>query len=497
MKKISERDRILLMFIERCSDEYNEVDPELVLEEAKRLIEKMHSQTKPSMKAWDYINEAFETIKQKEQRDYGRRTPAYQVAAVMYVLLCLKKFDSIEDWRDEYLATNLARAIFSRQNFNCTLEEADRVVCEIHTFHNPELESTESPVTPTSPLEIKHPAQIEEAIAKINSQELRPNQVDWELMLNQMLVAVRLIPQKAKPLMWLQYFTTGVEVYDYRIEMLQKLKDVAPKCFTTSQETNDFKSDCDCLIYLTRRLKVLTLQGKQIENLWNENPVFNELAVIFKDITIEEMVALSQAMLVRKREHINVFEFVFRLSEYIGKMYDCGITRFCQGLFSAESIRQYIMKGEAFAIKIRNNDADIVESFPTIKTLPIRLRNACFDEYIALRLKQIRAELEEDNDRLYPADDKECLQKLLEREKLNVEEFEFGMTFDFPGYKDVLKMAKYFLKYLGDKIEKESQPNQITTNKIYNISGDFIQEKHVDDEINVAPGGIGINNNKQ
>ncbi len=60
MSNVSQRDKKLLMFIGRCRDEWNDVRPELVLMVAKQLINKMHQFEKPSMKAWDYIEDAIE-----------------------------------------------------------------------------------------------------------------------------------------------------------------------------------------------------------------------------------------------------------------------------------------------------------------------------------------------------------------------------------------------------------------------------------------------------
>ena len=140
MNNVSQQDKKLLLFIGRCSDEWNEASPELVLQVAKQLINKMHQFEKPSMKAWDYIEEAQESLKEQEHCEYWRHTPGYQVAAVMYILLTLAKPN--DDWRDEYLARNLAQKIFSQANFNCTKEQADRVVMEIRQLTEPQLFET-------------------------------------------------------------------------------------------------------------------------------------------------------------------------------------------------------------------------------------------------------------------------------------------------------------------------------------------------------------------
>ena len=151
MNNVSPQDKKLLMFICRCSDQWNEVNPELVLAEAKRLVNQMHQFEKPSMKAWDYIEEAQATLQTQEQREYWRKTPGYQVAAVMYILLTLSKPN--DDWRDEYLARNLANAVFARPNFNCTQEQADNVVEAIRSLSEPQLFTI-------PPMKIKEPELI-------------------------------------------------------------------------------------------------------------------------------------------------------------------------------------------------------------------------------------------------------------------------------------------------------------------------------------------------
>ena len=139
------QDKMLLSFISNCSDERNEVKPDLVLSEAKKLINKMHQFEKPSMKAWDYIEEAQETLQDQTHKEFWRHTPGYQVAAVMYILLTLAK--PCGDWRDEYLARNLANKIFSQKNFNCTQEQADKIVQEIRLKTEPQL-FTLQPIMP-------------------------------------------------------------------------------------------------------------------------------------------------------------------------------------------------------------------------------------------------------------------------------------------------------------------------------------------------------------
>lgn len=105
----------------------------------------MHQFEKPSMKAWDYIEEAQETLQDQTHKEFWRHTPGYQVAAVMYILLTLAK--PCGDWRDEYLARNLANKIFSQKNFNCTQEQADKIVQEIRLKTEPQL-FTLQPIMP-------------------------------------------------------------------------------------------------------------------------------------------------------------------------------------------------------------------------------------------------------------------------------------------------------------------------------------------------------------
>lgn len=226
--------------------------------------------------------------------------------------------------------------------------------------------------------------------------------------------------------------------------------------------------------------------------------MFNEFAVIMQDIRPEEMVAFSQSVLDRGNNtdttH-SLFLYISRLYKYEDCLYTDDICEFCKGLYAAEGFRQYLMSGE----KDYCNIADI-------HTLPLRLRNDCFDVYIRLCTDRITKDLELDNARLYPPTELEGMQSLLEQCTYSVNRMEGFKQFKnsyayarlwYLGADDVLAMATLFLRYLQDKIQLKTKSPDSSVVAHYYVNGDYVAgSKQVGTHIdNVATGGIGVQNN--
>lgn len=153
---------------------------------------------------------------------------------------------------------------------------------------------------------------------------------------------------------------------------------------------------------------------------------------------------------------------ILQCKNFIGKLYSEDIMDFCRHLFCGEAIRRHeigeLKEHECFGI----HDFDVA------------FRNHCFDVYIDIKKQEIAEEMNADNDRLYPPTVIDYLNQLLEESKsvvnreMQFEQFQGSYAYDiqyYAGRPDVLKMARYFVVYLQDKINqfKTSQSAQHIT----------------------------------
>lgn len=334
----------------------------------------------------------------------------------------------------------------------------------------------------------------------INQGSKQAYQLQWQPWLQQMVSILEnmQLPTKLPPAMWLQLFMVDIHSYNNRIDVLHQLQKVAPQCFESQTECDIFAQDCQCLCYIYHRLQNLFEQGKKMQLIWCGSAMLNELTWFLSEITPKEMIALAFSLL-DKSANMNsikeMFGYVARLYKYINQLYTGDICEFSKILFLAESFRRYIISGK-----------DIADSMANIHTLPMRLRNGCFDIYIEMRILDILNDLETDNARLYPPTRLEAMQTLLEQEECVVnrmaglKQFKNSYAYAqqwYPGADDVLTMAQFFLQYLKDKIKALSYSNtQIVTQEVH-VQGDYIAgTKQVGTHIgNVSPNAVGIQHN--
>lgn len=104
-------------------------------------------------------------------------------------------------------------------------------------------------------------------------------------------------------------------------------------------------------------------------------------------------------------------------------------------------------------------------SFVTIQNVDLDARNRCFDKYIQTKANELMKVQIQNNDRLYRPTETEILKQLLNEEEpiydrlKGMRNFKGSSAYEAlwkPGTEDVLKMTKWFIAYLNDKIKSTS-----------------------------------------
>lgn len=360
----------------------------------------------------------------------------------------------------------------------------------------------------------KQPEQIEaphelEVMRAINRGEQNLYSVDWKTYLSELVAIVDMLPDQTYiGVLWL--LLGEIDDGMKRTSILGRLQEEAPKCFPSKEAADAFISDADCLVRINSRIRQLGIQrcAKIPDTYTSTEPGrngYNELALLWSDkyVSACDLVALAsevrnsvQVGAERERRLVEFFLYSSRNYEKLpfDNMYD-----FFMCLFLAESFRHHLITGKMnSAIKL---------CFVDFKRT---LRNECFDEYIRLRIKKIKEELDDDNTLLLDPTEWDCYARLYEEEsavynrQIHFEEFRGSAAYAMQwceGRPDVLEMMRYFMAYLELKMKEVCRSNQQPQSVIYHVQGDLVQgNKHVDTQINhVSPNSIGaqINQNQE
>ena len=292
---------------------------------------------------------------------------------------------------------------------------------------------------------------------KINNGEITNlGEVNWAKEIVQMADLCKLMPYHYPFILWLWGILGLIEDPTKRMDVLGKMQDVAPNCFKTQDEVQEFVRDCDSLVKINTRIREYYLRNDTVKyTLWKgERSCMNGLVGIFSRnfVRPEEMVAIAEEFFcsARDRKKEKLLILLLRADQHIGKLSIDNINDFARSLYVAEGFRQLILSGEE----------DFYE-FPTLDSFDRKLRNACFEVYISMRLQQIRHEFDEDNTLVDDPEDLECLEHLYEEEsmvanrEITFEDFRGSAAYAamwYPGRSMVLDIIKVFIEYLGKKI---------------------------------------------
>lgn len=345
---------------------------------------------------------------------------------------------------------------------------------------------------------IEDPEEVN-ILRAINRGELIADNVDWKPYLSNIVKMIGLMENPISYIGCAWALLQEVDDFSRRTDILRNWQDVAPVCFPTKEASDSFYVDAECLIMVNIYLRGLVLmQGAKMPHTYDHvdgGKGLNEMALLWSDKYVEgkDLVALASEIhktvsAGNKDPLIEYFLYANRNSNQLpfDNIYD-----FSRNLFLAESFRQYLVTGKMYTSEPM-----------TFGDFKRRLRNACFEEYIRLRIEQIREELDNDNWQLLDPTDEECYEELYKREKsvfdreTMFEDFRGSQAYReryFRGRPEVLNMMEYFMKYLEWKMEnlKEDTMSKNQPTQIFN--GDYVVGNKIYGDVfgNIEAGGIG------
>lgn len=342
--------------------------------------------------------------------------------------------------------------------------------------------------------------QQETLMKEINQGERNIRQVDWVTFLSDLVKVFRMMKQPISSIGWIWALISEIDEPTKRMDLLAIWQDAAQKCFLTQEESDEFIANCDCLVRINSRLRSLYIrESAQLPHTYDADwggKGLNELAMIWADdyVTGDDMVALASEIHRSVIEGVRppLIEQVLLSSRNCNHLAFDNVYDFSRNLFLAECFRKFLIDGKA------NSDAPM-----TFGDFKRKIRNACFESYIRLRIDQIKKEKENDNWLLVDPDDKDYYPMLYEEESIIVNrEMQFEASFKgsqayhdkwFNGRPEVLNMMQYFMQYLDWKIKQDRNKNMQASSHTNIINGDYIAGNKVLGDVieKVEAGGIG------
>jgi len=341
--------------------------------------------------------------------------------------------------------------------------------------------------------------QHADLLKAINNGELNIGQVDWISFLSTYINTFRSSNFPISTIAWTWALCGEIDEPTKRMDLLGIWQDAAHKCFSAKEERDEFIANCDCLVRINSRLRWLYIhESAQLphtyDGVWGGKGL-NELAMIWADnhVTGDDMVALASEIHRSSMEGVRppLIEQVLLSSRNYNHLAFDNVYDFSRNLFLAECFRKFLIDGKA------NSDGPM-----TFGDFKRKIRNACFDSYIRLRIEQIKKEKEDDNWLLVDPDDKDYYPMLYEAESIVVnremqfEAFKGSQAYHdrwFNGHPEVLQMMKYFMDYLDWKIKQDRNKNMQASSHTNIINGDYIAGNKVMGDVieKVEDGGIG------
>lgn len=345
---------------------------------------------------------------------------------------------------------------------------------------------------------IEDPEEVK-ILRAINHDEVRLENVDWKPYLSEIVKMIGLMQDPISYIGCAWALLQEIDDYARRADIISKWQDVAPQCFPTLEASNAFCAGVQCLKHIYYNLRgMVILQGAQLPQLYNDvegGKALNEIALLWSDKTVtgKDLVALASEIhkTVSAGDKDPLIEYFLYSSRNYNQLPFDNIYIFSQSLFLAESFRQYLISGKMYTA------API-----TFGDFKRKLRNACFEEYIRLRIEQIREELDNDNWQLLDPTDKECYEKLYKQEasifdrETMFENFKGSIAYSdryYRGRPEVLNMMKYFMDYLKWKMENLNEDTMPKNQSTQIINGDYVVGNKIYGDVfgNIEAGGVG------
>lgn len=447
--------RILVRYIASCADPHNPVPPLQVLQVAIHLLDEFREHPEHVLSAWDFIDKAQQILQnQNPSQQYYRRTPGYQVVAAMYIML---KVDGLKTIEEEALANDIFQVLDerSRKNFHFDQQAVEQAIKDIQQYKK------------TAPPTI-NPLELFAEIA--DGKNLA--QVDWKVALNEVVKYQHLFGKTFPYYLLLHTFVQGIKYPIKRIDVLGYLQTAAEK-YLPEPEAKEFVDDAHYLNSIYLRLNGLLSNG--LPKVWDNAPDMDELTLFVRYIEPTSLVAIAQSIYDSREivgQRIGMVQHILRHEKYSGQLLTTNSYDFCKCLYLAHGYRMLMMSGK-----------EDFRELPTIDNLDCELRNACFDVYIDLRVKQILQELKRDNRRLYPAKVEEAYDELIKQLTNEYTQMEQAAPMIIPNFmaRDSLLTAMNFLAQYAQGKQKSaqetSQPKETDKVPVININapvGQFI-----------------------
>lgn len=349
---------------------------------------------------------------------------------------------------------------------------------------------------------------IDDIITAINNGSIPSvKKVDWK----NLAIAAYQSEHAQEPLpfiLFLHALITPIHIRDYRVDILYTIEEHLDEYLqgqnASPKELKRLKEECRLLASYLRYVNYLIPYYDEAGRIYAQNRNKDQMEVeayiyytmLCQPKEIKEYFALSQTLYTFMTRKTIVPVKPLTMPVYTAFFKDKIITQdiieFCNALLITEHWRRRYLAQQPIPLV-------------TVRDFPLALRNACFEEYIRFRLKEINNELLEDNDRLYPPTEQDCRKELYEREEqaynqlAGIAQFKGSQAYSEiwrPTTPDVLRMAELFLAYLKGKGQERTVINR--PDRHIFVKGNYIEHQEIGTQIIgagkidiIQPGGVG------
>lgn len=205
------------------------------------------------------------------------------------------------------------------------------------------------------------------------------NSIDWTRLLREMIQFSKATGLDYPYYIVLHTFLIFIPDVTRRLDVLYKLRDVASLALNPKEATI-LVEESQWLVSVYQRLRLLLI-NHPLPTIWEYDTDFNELVLWMNDITPEELVALSQAIIDSRKapKRYGVVAQVLKIPKYINRISTESGLEFCRCLYLAMGDRQYIQSGD-----------EHYREMPTLDTQSIKYMYKCYDVFLNHRVDQLR-----------------------------------------------------------------------------------------------------------
>lgn len=206
------------------------------------------------------------------------------------------------------------------------------------------------------------------------------NSIDWTRLLREMIQFSKATGLDYPYYIVLHTFLIFIPDVTRRLDVLYKLRDVASLALDPKEATI-LVEESQWLVSVYQRLRLLLI-NHPLPTIWEYDTDFNELVLWMNDITPEELVALSQAIIDSRKapKRYGVVAQVLKIPKYINQIITDSGLDFCRGLYLAIGDQQYVQSGVGEGYR----------EMPTLDTQSIIFMNKCYQIFINYRIAQLR-----------------------------------------------------------------------------------------------------------